>query len=68
MDCICNFLAQLQCGRMWLKSGKTIWKWDIPKFQKKSVVPSKYVKISGPIFKWLQKEGGSALKKMIKKC
>ena len=63
-----NVLAQWRCGRWWLKSGKTIWKWDVPKLQKKSVIPSRYVKISGTIFKWLKKEGGPELKKMIKKC
>ena len=63
-----NILGQWQCGRWWLKSGKTIWKWDVPKFQSKSVLPSRYVKISGAIFKWLQEEGGPELKKMIDKC
>ena len=64
-----NILGQWQCGRWWLKSGKTIWKWDVPKLQSKLVLPSTYVKTSGAIFKWLQKEGGvPQSKKITDKC
>ena len=35
---------------------------------KKSVGPSRYVKISGTIFKWIEKHGGKEMKNIIKQC
>ena len=35
---------------------------------KKSVGPSRYVKIPGTVFKWIEKYGGKEMKNIIKQC
>ena len=54
------FLAQKNCGRLWMESKKGL--------PKKSVKPSRYVKIPGTIFKWIEQNGGKEMKNMIKQC
>ena len=54
------FLSQAKCGRKWMQSHKVL--------PKKSVNPSRYVKIPGTIFKWIDQNGGKEMKNMIKQC
>ena len=54
------FLSQAKCGRKWMMSNKVL--------PKKSVHPSRYAKIPGIIFKWIEQNGGQEMKNMIKQC
>ena len=54
------FMAPKKCGRKWMQSNKAL--------PKKSVGPSRYVKIPGTVFKWIEKHGGKEMKNIIKQC
>ena len=66
-------MSQEKCGIVRLWSGKKIFRWKVPKIQKKNVYPSRYASIPGELFNWLRqnagKEGrGEELEQMIKHC
>ena len=52
--------TQKKCGRKWMQSNNVM--------PKKSVKPSRYAKIPGSIFKWIEQNGGKEIKTMIKQC
>ena len=47
------------------KSGKQC---SVISSQQKSVKPSRYAKIPGSVFKWIEQNGGKEIKTMIKQC
>ena len=53
-------MASKKCGRKWMRSDNVL--------PKKSVGPSRHVKIPGTIFKWIEKHGGKEMKNNFKQC